>query len=99
MNIQKLLNSNPEGVAIISLADLKEFGLELLSSVSKDQEKSSQVNNEGDCYYSRSETKKILKVSNPTLWRWAKSNYLVPTRIGSKLLYKKEDVDRLLGQS
>ena len=39
-----------------------------------------------------------LKVSRPTLWRWHKSNYLKPIKIGSKNnYYKLSDVMKIEG--
>ena len=45
---------------------------------------------------SRGEAAKILGVSFATLWHWAKSGYLVPVKIGTKVLYKATDIDKLL---
>lgn len=42
------------------------------------------------------ETCKILKISRSSLTRWSKSEYLIPTRIGGQIRYKKQDIDRIL---
>ena len=39
----------------------------------------------------------LLGVSSPTLWRWAKTGYLVPIKIGSKTMYNLSDVERIKG--
>lgn len=36
-----------------------------------------------------------LHVTKVTLWRWEKSEYLTPVRIGSKVYYRQSDIDRL----
>jgi len=45
---------------------------------------------------SRNEVAKMLGVTYTTLWSWAKSGYLVPVKIGTKVMYKASDVDALL---
>lgn len=45
---------------------------------------------------SRKQTAEALGVSLATLWHWAKDGYLVPVKIGSKVMYKASDIDRIL---
>lgn len=33
-----------------------------------------------------------LKISNTTLWRWQKENYLTPIYVGGKKRYKRSDI-------
>lgn len=35
---------------------------------------------------------KRLGVDPSTLWRWERDGYLIPTRIGRKVLYKESDI-------
>lgn len=44
----------------------------------------------------RFEAAKALNVTLTTLWRWAKIGYLTPVKIGTKVLYKASDIDRML---
>lgn len=44
----------------------------------------------------RKETAKLLGVSLATLWKWAKEGYLVPVKIGTKVMYKATDIDEIL---
>ena len=47
-------------------------------------------------YLSRSETAKLLHVTEVTLNNWEKKNILVPSRMGRRVLYKEAEVlDRL----
>ncbi len=47
-------------------------------------------------YYTANQVCKLLSVTKQTLWRWDKSHYLEPTRIGGGLVrYKKSDIDRI----
>ena len=53
-------------------------------------------NNSDEKYLSRSETAKLLHVTEVTLNNWEKKNILVPSRIGRRVLYKEAAVlDRL----
>ena len=42
------------------------------------------------------ETADFLKIDPSTLARWGKSNYLVPVRIGSRKMYRIEDLEAIL---
>lgn len=44
----------------------------------------------------RREAAKMLSVTLSTLWRWAKEGYLVPVKIGSKVLYRASDIEKML---
>ena len=49
-------------------------------------------NNSLEKYLSRSETTKLLHVTEVTLHNWEKKNILIPKRIGGRVLYKETDV-------
>ena len=42
------------------------------------------------------ETAEFLKVDPSTLIRWNKSGYLVPVRVGSRKMYRIEDLEAIL---
>lgn len=44
----------------------------------------------------RDDAAKALNVTYSTLWRWAKSGYLTPVKIGEKVLYRATDIDAIL---
>lgn len=77
---------------VCSLADLRQ----LFSEWREEQkEKEIQEQQKKEDYLTVSEVCKLLGVTKPTLWRWAKMNYLVPVKIGKKNYYKKSDLDAL----
>jgi len=47
-------------------------------------------------YLTRKEVTQLLKISLPTLWRWTKQNKLQAYFIGSRVLYKLEEVNNSL---
>lgn len=36
-----------------------------------------------------------LGVSHTTLWKWEKSGYLVPIKVGKRVYYKRDDLEKL----
>lgn len=44
----------------------------------------------------KQEVKEKFNVSDTTLWLWAKKNYLVPVKIGRKVMYRTSDINRLM---
>lgn len=48
---------------------------------------------ENDKYISRKEVAKLLKISLPTLSEWTKHGWLVAYKIGSRVLYKMQEVE------
>lgn len=38
---------------------------------------------------------RLLGVAKSTLWRWAKSGYLRPVKIGAKTMYRIEDIENV----
>lgn len=45
--------------------------------------------------YTRDEAAKLLGVNSSTLWRWNKTNYLPVTKVGGKVLYRRDDIERI----
>ena len=83
MNIKELLDSNPNGIAIVSLQDLKEF----LREIVKEVDNENRVEKEE--YYSSA------KIAEATLYRWTREKYLPAVKIGHRNLYRQSDVEAL----
>lgn len=49
-----------------------------------------------ETWISAKEAATMLGVTKPTLWRWQRENYLVPTKRGSRNQYRKGDIKKLL---
>lgn len=62
----------------------------------KEQAEEERKNAEEVAAMSRNEVAAKLCVSHATLWRWARDGYLVPKKIGRRVLYLKSDVERLI---
>ena len=62
----------------------------------KEQAEEERKNAEEVAAMSRIEVAAKLCVSHATLWRWARDGYLVPKKVGRRVLYLKSDVERLI---
>lgn len=47
----------------------------------------------------RKEAARLLGVTLSTLWKWGQEGYLVPVKIGSRVMYRPSDIDGLLRKS
>lgn len=79
----------------ISTNDLREIMRSFYHDERKREEEAFRQRNEKPSI-SRKEAAKMLDVSLATLWKWAKDGYLVPVKIGTKVMYKMSDVEALL---
>ena len=85
---------------------MKAFAEHLISHVrlelAAEAEQTRQQKNDDETFFTRKEASAYLEVCETTLWKWAKPEcgYLLPVRVGSKVKYRKSDLDRVkLGRS
>ncbi len=69
---------------ILSLIEMKESSVQKKPRVDKE-------------YLTREEAKELLKVSYATLWKYNKDGILPATKIGSRVYYKRKDIDDAMG--
>lgn len=89
MNIQKMIESGSNALFVVSGGDLKEFALALIAAAKPVEAE--------EKYLTTDEVCEILHVSSNTLWRWGKSGYLVPNKVGRTPMYRQSDIDILRG--
>ena len=95
MNIQELLNIGANISVTVSVADLKEFAMGLFDeALAIRQEEMKKAKEE--TYLTPDEVADRLGVSINTLWRWNKSKYLEPVKMGRKCRYKLSDIEKLM---
>ena len=92
MNINEIINTNPNIQLVVTAADLKEFALELLA----EREKSS---NQSDKYLTIPETAEKYGVSQSTLYRWSRLGYLPKHKLDGKSFYRESDILKLLNEN
>lgn len=90
MNIKQMIENGSNALFLVSAADLKEFGLALIAEALQQPQQQT-----GEKYLSAGEVSELLKVSQNTLWRWSKTGYLVPIKVGRTSQYKQSDIDHL----
>ncbi len=91
----ELAEENRNIVVSISLGDLIECNEELIRRAKAELEQQI-TDTAAETYPSVTKVAEILDVNKTTLWRWAKSGYLVPIEIGGKRRYRMSDVKRIL---
>lgn len=50
-----------------------------------------------DRVITKQEAMHMLDKSANTMWKWARRGYLVPVKIGGRVLYKMSDINRIMG--
>lgn len=99
MDLISLAKQFPEMSVTVRLSDLLEANEALVKKVREEAERELERRREeyGDTLVPREDVLRMLKVDPSTLWRWEKAGYLSPVRIGVKVMYRKGDLDRLVG--
>lgn len=92
MTIEDLLTAGNVTVSVTP-ADLKEFALYVLEQKEADK---AQQQRKKKPFLTPTEAQKALGIKRTTLWRWERSGYLTPIRLGRSPRYKREDVERLI---
>ena len=93
MTIKELVNAGSNVHLMINAEDLRIYSESLIedtiSRLSPKKEK--------EVYLDVKQTCDILQVDRSTLWRWDKTGYLKPYRIGGKVRYRLSEIDKILG--
>ena len=96
MNKTTNISQGESGVMlVVSPTDLKNVIGEMYREHKRDKEQAASDSRMIPTM-TRNEVAAALRVSMSTLWRWAKSGYLMPVKIGSKVLYRAADIDGIL---
>lgn len=92
MDLKQLSELGGEINVTVRLEDLRRWHEELTATAPptiSNQPNASEL-------YTRKQTIALLGVDSSTLWRWAKSGYLVPVEYGGQRRYHAVDVQRIL---
>lgn len=87
----------PEGSPIQLVVGQNDLRIILKELITETLEQFKQESMSGTLL-SIDEVAQKLNVTKPTLWRWAKSNYLVPVKVGKRPMYKLVEVEHLLNR-
>lgn len=90
--INQIMNTGANVQLVVTIADLKELFLEW-----KAETEANKVVEKEEVYKTVDETAALLRRDRSSLWRWAKSGYLVPVKVGAKSFYRLSDIEKLMG--
>ena len=93
MKVNELISFGGNLSVSVKLDELRQWHDELIAS--SDLKKPSEKFPVQEELLTRKETLKILGVDASTLWRWAKTGYLVPINFGGQKRYRASDISNL----
>lgn len=99
MNIQDIIKAagGTNIMLYVTPTDLKEFALAVVEELRATEPRQGRVEEETDELLTQTQAAEYLGVSKPTLWRWNKEKYLVPTsHIGMRPMYSKAALDKFM---
>lgn len=95
MAISEILSSGANVSITVTADDLRVFLTEVAQEV-MNKEKAAQAAKNDVEMLNQAQVCSYLGVSKATVWRWEKIGYLRPsTRMGSRPMYNKTDVERI----
>jgi hypothetical protein len=96
MNISEILKTNPELAENLNVtataSDLQEFAKMCIEAGKQEKPES----RDPEEYLTPAQYAEVLKISLVTLWSWDKKGITRPLRIGTKKLYRRSDLEKIL---
>jgi hypothetical protein len=96
MNISEILKTNPELAENLNVtataSDLQEFAKMCIEAGKQEKPESKDPEE----YLTPAQYAEVLKISLVTLWSWDKKGITRPLRIGTKKLYRRSDLEKIL---
>ena len=101
LDLFELLREFPEANLTVHAGDLGHFARELLAEARQDFERERAAIAEGKTeeYLTPEMVKTLLRISESTLYRMAKTKILIPVFVGGQKRYRRSDLDRILSPS
>ena len=85
-------------IIVTSTKRIREIIFEIFTDYAENQAQANGVkeNLQNQRYHSRKETAKILQISLPTLNKYVKKSIIDCHRIGNRVLFRQEDIDKAI---
>ena len=101
LDLFELLREFPEANLTVHAGDLGHFARELLAEARQDFERERAAIAEGKTeeYLTPEMVKTLLRISESTLYRMAKTKILIPVFVGGQKRYRRSDLDKILSPS
>ena len=94
MNVKDFVTIGGNLSVSVKLDELRQWHDELVAS--SGEKKPNEKTSVQEELLTRKEVLKILGIDASTLWRWAKTGYLVPSNFGGQKRYKASDIRNLV---
>lgn len=94
MNISDFMRDFPQAQLVVTVADLREFAMELIESAKREE----AAKDKEDKLFVTEDVRAKLGVSTTTLCIWKKRGLLVPVKVGKRNLYRQSDIERMLSR-
>ncbi len=88
---ETLIETNARLAITIRGEELKEFINDVMADARIKAESDIKERQSEECI-DKEEVKRMLRVCDTTLWKWAKRGKLVPQKVGARNMYRKSDV-------
>lgn len=85
--------SNKQTEKVVIEIGVSEITKRVISEIQEQQKFNKSIDEE---FLTANQTADFLKVDKSSLWRFEKSGYLVPVRIGAKRMYRISDLEAIL---
>lgn len=96
-SIKELINEQGNIVVNMTLEDLETLYRKIaVETAIKQAEASTKKKEKVDEFLDLEQVIKEFGGSKSTYWRWEKSNYLKPRRLGRKKLYKRSEIEAIM---
>ena len=97
-DLSDLIQCQPQMLVLVSAEQLKQFALQVAAEAI--EQAKGQALDKGtpkDEMLTSDEVCKEFRTSRPTLWRWTRSGLLHPAKIGTKNVYRRSEIQKLIG--
>ena len=101
LDLFELLREFPEANLTVHAGDLGHFARELLAEARQDfeRERAAIAEEKKEEYLTPEMVKTLLRISESTLYRMAKTKILIPVFVGGQKRYRRSDLDKILSPS
>ncbi|MBQ6210134.1 MAG: helix-turn-helix domain-containing protein [Prevotella sp.] len=92
----KVESPNPAQLLLCSRADIHAIVKEALDEAMAEYEERKNASASQRPYFTKKEVMEMFGIGTTTVWNWEKADYLRPTKVGRKVLYSVDEVNRVL---
>ena len=95
-NLLELINSGVTGITLSVTPEDLLFLVQQTIAASKAELLPLMVSAAQEALLTKKEVMERFDVCDTTLWNWQRKKYLVPVKIGRKVHYRQNDIERLI---